>query len=602
MARKTLGGTPVTALTVLAAVVATAALLWPAVAFVIPTPGDTSPDPVSISDYNADFRVDDDGDLRAVETITTLFPCCRHGIFRYWEVSAPWDSHARLIPKNIRVTLDGQDVPVELLWEKARKYRVAKIGDPDRLVLPGTHVYTISYSVKGALAPASAGAVKGESGSWSEEDGSAFYWDVVAGGWSMQIDKSTTRITLPTKSDDIKCTYGFDSRGSCNVTGGGTDGIVVTTGPLGPRTPVTVRATQDIPTPDQVTLPWAPMYDGVLGQSLPIAIFIGLLGLVLLVVGRLWEWSTREQPPGYPVSYAPPPGLGPVQTYYVMNERLPPDALVSTLLYQAERGLTTLTQTSEKDWTIRGRGGDWSAVDPVTRAVGEALGVTTEGGTFEADGTVSAGQDLNKVGSGLRADVKRWAAHAGLERSHSTERLGRIMVVAAGLLAAIMLFTRPTGITLYGLPFAGFAVGGIGMLRGGVGTRRTPAGRDQWSRAGGFHRLLSTTSAQDRFDFSANKELYTAYIPFAVAFGCADKWAEKYELSTGEAPPQPTWYVGPGPSSGYWGSGSSFASFESSLRSSIGAYEASQSSSSSSGGGGGFSGGGGGGGGGGGSW
>ncbi|HSV40733.1 MAG TPA: DUF2207 domain-containing protein, partial [Nocardioidaceae bacterium] len=433
----------------------------------------------------------------------------------------------------------------------------------------------------------------------SESDSSVFYWDVIGGGWQMQIDKSEVRVTLPRSTEEIKCTYGFDSRGTCDISGGGTDGIVIRTGPLGPRTPVTMRATQDLPVPDQVRLPWTPLYDGVLGHSLPIALLFLVLGLIGLVAGRLWEWTTREAPPGYPVMYEPPPGLGPVQSYFVMHERLPSDALISTLLYQAERGLTKLTQVND-DWTIEGLGGDWNAVDPVTRKVGETLGVTHAGGVFHANGTVSAGQSLSSVTTDLTSETKRWASGSGLLAGHGSETAGKVLVVLAALIAGACAIWRPAGVTLGAIPFAAFAVGGIGMLRTGVGTRRTATGRDQWSRAGGFRRLLSTTSAEDRFDFSARKELYTAYIPFAVAFGVADKWAEKYELSTGQEPPQPSWYVGPGPSHGHWGSPASFASFESSLRSSIGAYEATQSSSSS--GGGGFSGGGGGGGGGGGSW
>ncbi len=45
--------------------------------------------------------------------------------------------------------------------------------------------------------------------------------------------------------------------------------------------------------------------------------------------------------------------------------------------------------------------------------------------------------------------------------------------------------------------------------------------------------MLATPSAEERFDFSGRKELYTAYIPWAVAFGVADEWAEKYRIETG---------------------------------------------------------------------
>ena len=65
------------------------------------------------------------------------------------------------------------------------------------------------------------------------------------------------------------------------------------------------------------------------------------------------------------------------------------------------------------------------------------------------------------------------------------------------------------------------------------GHRRTRAGRDLWSRVGGFRRMLATPSSKERFDFSGRKELYTAYIPWAVAFDCADEWAAKYRTEIG---------------------------------------------------------------------
>jgi uncharacterized membrane protein len=146
-----------------------------------------------------------------------------------------------------------------------------------------------------------------------------------------------------------------------------------------------------------------------------------------------------------------------------------------------------------------------------------------------------------------------------------------------------------------------FAVFGLGVGMAGAGTKRTPAGRDVWSRVGGFKRILSTPSSVDRFDFSGRKELYTAYLPWAVAFDCADEWAKKYRIETGEEPPVPTYFTGyTGSHTGNYVS-QMVNSFDSAVSSAISSYNATQSSSSS-GGGGGFSGGGGGGGGGGGSW
>ncbi|ORA64461.1 DUF2207 domain-containing protein [Mycobacteroides franklinii] len=589
------------AATLIATVIAAGVLLWPVLEYLGGTDSSAVLDPVIVTDYRADLSVDREGTLTATETLTGSFPDDRHGIFRFWDVRDPSDDHVRLIPYDIKVTRDGHDEPTDLVWQQGRAFRVAKIGDPDRTLTPGEHVYVISYRIRGVLSPSTAGAAARASGSWpADRDRASFYWKVVAGGWQVRFDRTEVRVKLPTPATDVRCAYGYDDSGQCELTGVGTDSLTIRTGVLAPRTPVTIRAAQDLPAPDRVSLPWTPPYDGVLGQSRVVASGLGILALIGLGVGWAWSWRGREEPPGYPVAYEPPPGLGPVQTCYVMREQVPANALVATLLHQAQRGLTTIRQTEGSTWRIEAQGGDWDGVDRVTRQVGLALGVQNAGGAFGADGSVTAGSTLRSTSEDIAEDTKAWARGEGLVTNQLSEQIGRFLVLAAWVVAVLLVFIRPGGATIWALPFLGFGIGGMGLLFAEVETRRTAKGREQWARAGGFYRLLSTPSAQDRFDFSAQKDLYTAFVPYAVAFGCADEWAKKYKLSTGQEPPAPSWYFGPTTPHGLFGGSTAFAGFESSLRSSIGAYEASQSSSSS---GGGFSfSGGGGGGGGGGSW
>ena len=579
--------------------------LWPVVVNKIPSVDEAvGPDPVSITSYRADLVVHEDGRLDAVETLTTEFPIGRHGIFRFWDVSDPSDSHVRYVPEDIEVTLDGHDVPVEYLWQKGRRYRVAKIGDPDRFVISGEHTYQISYRIDGALAPTDVGGGDFETSSWSSEGdhGTAvFYWNVVAQGWQMAIGQSEVHVKFPVDTGEVKCTTGYSASGSCRIDGAGTDEITIRTGALLPRTPVTVRADLDMPLPDRETLPWSVTFDPVLGRNagvLPVVLLLALAGFAL----ALWRTiRTMEPPPGFPVSYVPPEGLGPVQTYYVMHERVPANALTATLMHQAQQGLTRLTENGPRSWTITGIADRdaWERTDPVTRHIGATMGML-EMGTFEADGTVAAGRKLQSVVKGIEKVCEDWGPSSGLLEKRPDERRGLILVLLAAVAMVVFLVWNPLHMTALAMVPAAFAIPGAGLLRAGVGTRRTPAGREAWARAGGFHRLLSTPSAKDRFDFSAHRELYTVYIPYAVAFDCAEEWARKYEVTVGEPAPAPAWY---GAShTGGFSSATSFAGFEASLNSSISAYEATQSSSSSGGGGGGGGGDGGGGGGGGGSW
>jgi hypothetical protein len=89
--------------TILAMLLTTVGLLYPLAAPIFDTSTDTGPDPVSITTYQAEFRVSDDGRLDAVETITAEFPYGRHGIFRFFDLADPNDANVRLVPEDIEV-------------------------------------------------------------------------------------------------------------------------------------------------------------------------------------------------------------------------------------------------------------------------------------------------------------------------------------------------------------------------------------------------------------------------------------------------------------------------------------------------------------------
>ncbi len=299
-----------TALRILALIVTAGVLLVPVLVGLVPSTTTTSPDPVTITDYTADYVVSADGTLAAKEVITAEFPFGRHGIFRFWDLADPTDSTVRLKPENIRVSLDDQPVPYGLQWESGRRYRVAKIGDPDSYVSPGSHTYTITYTIKGALSPTSANPGSFASTSWTDKQPaqSVFNWNVVAPGWQMAIQKSTIRVVLPKPSGKVQCTSSFDGSGPCTIAGAGTDTVTISTGPLAPRTPVTVRIGLPLPTPDRVTVPWPIAFDRVLGRSLSAVGILLALSAAALAFGYALDRKAREPEPGFPVMYEPPRG------------------------------------------------------------------------------------------------------------------------------------------------------------------------------------------------------------------------------------------------------------------------------------------------------
>lgn len=562
------------------------ALFWNA------TSGDEEPEPTTITSYVAHFTIDDDGDLAATETITVDFPVSdRHGIFRFFDKADQSAPHARRVPHDIDVTMDGGEVPFEVLTEDSGRLVNAKIGDAGSYVEPGEHVYEISYEIDGVL----------EEGTDGTE--TQLYWNLVPSGWRQTIANADLTVDLPVEADGVQCAVGVGATGGCTADGDGTRSLRVQTTDLPANTPVTVKVGLDMETPPAGTsLPWTARFDPVLGSHVLALVLVLLLAAAAAVLGHLLARRVREADPQFPLMYAPPEGIGPAQAAYLVTEQVDDEQYVATLMYAAEKGAIDLARADDA-WTITDKQGaaGWAGLDPVTSRVAHLLG--GPGTSFvAAPQDVAAGQRLKTEIDSFEESTRDWASGSGLMVSSGLGGFGGVVIGACFLAVLGIAIANPLNMTAIGLVPGLFAIFGAPLAARGAGTRRTKEGRDLWSRAGGFRRILSTPSAQDRFDFSGRQELYTAYLPWAVAFGCADEWAGKYRTEMGTEPPVPS-YFGPGYAGAYTGSAvsSMVDDFQSTVSSAISSYEATQKSSSS-GGGGGFSGGGGGGGGGGGSW
>lgn len=618
--------------TILLVILAAGGLLWPLAAEKLTSKsGSGVDDPVVVTNYTATYNVAANGDLDATEVVTAKFPAGRHGIFRFWDLADPSDPKVRYRPQIKSITMDGQPVKVSYSWQEGKRFYVAKIGNPDSYVTPGSHAYTLAYSVPDAISPISAGASEYVSSQGAVAAGSQsdFYWNVVAQGWQMAIQQANIQVNLPSASGQVQCTVGVPasstpaepaafaaktpapapapkspgySLGPCGIKGAGTNQVTLTAANIPPRSGMTVRATM-VPAPPALTgaLPWSVSWDPILGANVGLVGLLAALTVIAILIGAYLAWRSRETKPGFPVMFAPPKGLGPVQTVFIDSEQTGSHGLTSSLFYLADKRLVTLERRDDDSWLLTGQGSaqQWADVDPVSRGVAEDLGVTQQGFWFLADRSKASGRLLQGAQGGLHRAAVSWADQQGLTRSVASEKWAKAFWVLC-VLAAIAGFIGWLGPTMMGLPFAGYVIGGFGLMSAGVGMRRTTAGRRAWSEAGGFRRLLSTDSSEARFDFAANKDLFISFVPFAVAFGVADKWAAKYKVATGENAPLPFWYpYGYGMWGNPYGSGGGFDGFDSAVSASISSYQASQSSSGG-GGGGGF--GGGGGGGGGGSW
>ncbi len=184
------------------------------------------------------------------------------------------------------------------------------------------------------------------------------------------------------------------------------------------------------------------------------------------------------------------------------------------------------------------------------------------------------------------------------DRIRSGYLVAGLAVAAVGLFATLLLHplmgysTPPVG------PMVSVVLCGIFLaMAARTMPRKTRTGKDALVRARGFEEYLSRTERQE-IEYQERQGYFEKFLPYAMAFGIADKWAQAFE---GLQTEPPKWYAG------YDGAAfrpSLFAHDMNAATSNWGSAMASQPRSSG-GGGSGFSGGfsgGGGGGGGGGAW
>lgn len=341
----------------------------------------------------------------------------------------------------------------------------------------------------------------------------------------------------------------------------------------------------------------------------------------LVPTGPAPEAKLWREPP-VTVQFTPPEGLTPAEAGVLLEEQTENSFFAATLVDLAVRGYLTI-ETSGTSFT--GKPNDWTLIwnpdapstDGLRQYERRALEDLFEGAPWVqiSDLRGSFAPDLRRFHKGVTAisDNRQYFRSRGL--AGSSVRVSGINLVVP-VFFAIFFFNAVgasmfgaatavlTGESLFPLLFAGFvAVASLVIVF--VSTRkaahaRTAYGRAVYEQVRGFRQYLSTAEAH-QLRWEEGEDIFSRYLPWAMVFGVADRWARIFEqlAAEGRYTTQPTWYVGPGGfHSGYYtGIGSSLERMTTSGMSSLSYTPGSSGGSGSFGGGGGFSGGGGGGGG-----
>lgn len=546
-----------------------------------------------IESFDSAIFIPQDGKVQVVETIAVDFgSLAKHGIFR-------------AIPtEGIRFDLQSvQQDGMKAITESSSSGGsvTIRIGDPDRTI-SGKHTYKISYEVGKVIT--------------RFDDHDEFYWNVTGTDWEVPIEHVSATVSL--EGGDIQQVVCFTGRlgsqeQSCSAK------VQTATGEFLTSTELSFGEGLTIVNAFPKNLVADPFYwDDLLR---PYWLILGSLAAVVFVVRRWWKhgrdlWyrnqvilnpqAEAETKPLFSrsttvVEFDPPDKLRPGEVGTLIDERVDLSDLSSQIVDLAVRGYLKIIEEKkgrkatyffeqQKDFLEDSKLAEWEK--EILRGI--------FGNDGQSVGRVALADLQEKFYthlSGIRKNLYARLTEKGYFPQPPNEVLIQYLV-RGGILGAVsgVLFYLFGGMGLWWVPVPLAVLAGLTMMAAPLMPRKTALGTEAVRRASGFKLFISTAQKyQQQFNERINR--FDEFLPYAMVFGVVDKWVGTFK-TLGIEPPQPVWYVGPGPFQ-IGNFSSSVHAMESSFASTLPSTPASQGGSGF--GGGGFSGGGFGGGGGG-SW
>lgn len=541
----------------------------------------------------------------------------RRGIFRDIDDRFNYDAtHTRRFDIGLISVTDEQGESRRVREEREGRAIRFRIGDPDRTIT-GRQSYRLNYTIGGAL-----------NGFDTHDE---LYWNVTGARWPVPIESASVVVRAPAGSiERVECYQG--RRGStnrCDARFTPDEATFTSTRTLEPGEQVTVvvglkKGAVEEPQPRLVAKP-----RDITGwfETTPDVVAIAIGGGSVVLAGLLWLWWTvgrdrrfvslyqganpdnpgeQERVPlfgGRPigVEFEPPDGIRPGQMGLLVDERADTVDVTATIVDLAVRGYLSITELP-KDWWFSRRDYLLERLKPADDGLLPYEAIIFNG-LFELRDSVELSdlknkfyKTLDRAKDALYQDaVARGWFPTNPKSVRKVARVLGLLAIPAGLALVIYLGTH-WGAGLIGLPIA--AGGVLMMLFARAMPRRTAAGRDALRRTLGFAKYIRTGEVRMQ-QFAERANIFTAYLPYAIAFHCVERWADAFKDIDVQAATA-GWYTGT--STSHFNA-RSFSSDLNSFSSSIaGTMASTPGGSGGSGFGGGGSSGGGGGGGGGGSW
>jgi len=470
--------------------------------------------------------------LTVQEKIVVDFSSPRHGIYRDLPVNY---KTAAGNPFSLRVRIlsvtDDNGMPMRHSESRKGEYERLQIGDPD-VTVTGRQNYVITYSVSRALLYLPQ----------SDE----LYWNAIVGEWgnlglpaktsvTVVLPKAVATSGIKTRcftvvgsSDDGGCRGTVSGDGVIYFSAAGTPLTVVADWPKGLVTPPTMREQVRDWFADNGIVFW------------PVVVFIGMFFL----------WYKKGRDPrvnqAIVVQYAPPDGVSPAELAALAHSEVGKDDITATIIDLAVRGYLEITETVEASMIGKKTGYLFTLKNPDRRGL-KSFEERVLIGIFGAASGAGAQVSLEKLRYKFYSDAEiakkqmfDSAVSAGWFSKSPTAVRG--MYIGAALLYAMAVIFFGRGI------FASGPIWFVSMLAPAViiavfgyfMPARTLYGTKVYASVLGFKEFL-VKADKYRLQWAEKENIFEKYLPYAIALGVVDKWAQAFEDFQNQPP---NWYHG----------------------------------------------------------
>ncbi len=492
----------------------------------------------TINRFHSSIMIYEDSSISVTETIDVEFHQLRHGIYR--EIPFKYrDEFGKVIstPTKVLSVVDHSGKPLKYKVKKEGTTIHIRIGDPKRYVR-GKQSYVITYKVENVIL--------------FFDDHDELYWNVTGHFWRAPIKEASATVYLATKNRSQKLMVtGFEgvhgSTEECVYESYDNTGKFFTKRSLRMGEGLTIVFGWDKglvhPPPSWKRFLWAIHIEENWVFLLPVFSFLYMIN----------RWYRKGRDPrvreSVTVMYGPPKfnnvPLNPAEVGTLIDEKIDPRDITSTIVGLAVKGYLQIEEM-KKEGLIFNRT-DYNLIkvkDPDTHLSAFEDELMRCLFSFSPS-RLSVSSLKNKFYTNLPALKKTLYGElirkkyflSDPEKVRNSYRIAGIIIVVFGIFALAFLTSNFTGKNVVACILTGLPVFVIGNFM----PAKTRAGALAYMETLGFQEFMKRAE-KDRIERMGDKNLFSKFLPYAMALDVVDNWAEAFE---GIYQEPPTWYIAP---------------------------------------------------------